>query len=71
MYIKVLYNIKNNQNNKKGGGGGRECGCRGLDLTISVGEKDNKEEKKWRKKIVFGAGFEPETLRLQILHLTC
>ena len=22
MYIKVLFNIKNNQNNKKGGGGG-------------------------------------------------
>ena len=33
------------------------------------GEKDKKEEK-MRKKIVFGAGFEPTTLRLQILHLT-
>ena len=34
------------------------------------GEKDKKEEKKREKKIVFGAGFEPTTLRLQILHLT-
>ena len=35
------------------------------------GEKDKKKEgKKRRKKIVFGAGFEPRTLRLQILHLT-
>ena len=33
------------------------------------GEKDKKEEKK-EKKNVFGAGFEPTTLRLQILHLT-
>ena len=30
------------------------------------GEKDKKEE----KKNVFGAGFEPTTLGLQILHLT-
>ena len=35
------------------------------------GEKDKKkEEKKREKKIVFGAGFEPTTLRLQILHVT-
>ena len=33
------------------------------------GEKEKKEEKK-REKIVLGAGFEPTTLRLQILHLT-
>ena len=34
------------------------------------GEKDKKRRKKGEKKIVFGAGFEPTTLRLQILHLT-
>ena len=35
------------------------------------GEKDKKRIKKEKKKIVFGAGFEPiMTLRLQILHLT-
>ena len=35
------------------------------------GEKDKKKKKKREKKIfVFGAGFEPTTLRLQILHLT-
>ena len=40
------------------------------------GEKDKKRRKKKEKKnnvekkIVFGAGFEPTTLRLQILHLT-
>ena len=34
------------------------------------GEKDKKRRKKEKKKIVFGAGFEPTTLRLQILHLT-
>ena len=34
------------------------------------GEKDRKKKKKREKKIVFGAGFEPTTLRLQILHLT-
>ena len=34
------------------------------------GEKDKKEEKKWKKKFVVGAGFEPTTLRLKILHLT-
>ena len=35
------------------------------------GEKDKKkEEKNRKKKFVFGAGFEPTTLRLQILHLT-
>ena len=33
------------------------------------GEKEKKEEKS-EKKIVVGAGFEPTTLRLQILHLT-
>ena len=33
------------------------------------GEKDKKEEKNG-KKIVARAGFEPTTLRLQILHLT-
>ena len=42
MYIKVLYNIKNNQNNKKG----VECGCKGLDLT----QNHLKLEKKIRKK---------------------
>ena len=34
------------------------------------GEKDKKKKKKREKKIVFGAGFEPTTLRVQILHLT-
>ena len=34
------------------------------------GEKDKKRRKKEKKKIVLGAGFEPTTLRLQILHLT-
>ena len=34
-----------------------------------VGEKDKKEEKSEGKNVV-GAGFEPTTLRLQILHLT-
>ena len=34
------------------------------------GEKDKKRRKKEKKKIVFEAGFEPTTLRLQILHLT-
>ena len=34
------------------------------------GEKEKKRRKKREKKIVFGAGFEPMTLRLQILHLT-
>ena len=49
-----------------------ECRCRGLDLTQNhlKMEKKTKEKNKKRKKIVFGAGFEPTTLRLQILHLT-
>ena len=34
------------------------------------GEKDKKRRKKVKKKFVVGAGFEPTTLRLQILHLT-
>ena len=34
------------------------------------GEKDKKRRKKEKKKFVLGAGFEPMTLRLQILHLT-
>ena len=34
------------------------------------GEKEKKKKKKREKKFVFGAGFEPTTLRLQILHLT-
>ena len=34
------------------------------------GEKDKKKREKKRRKNVFGAGFEPTTLRLQILHLT-
>ena len=35
------------------------------------GEKDKKKEKKSeKKKFVVRAGFEPLTLRLQILHLT-
>ena len=47
--------------------------CRGLDLTqkhLKMEKKTKKEEKKRKKKIVLGAGFEPTTLRLQILHLT-
>ena len=50
-----------------------ECRCRGLDLTqnhLKMEKKTKKEEKKKEKKFVFGAGFEPTTLRLQILHLT-
>ena len=50
-----------------------ECRCMGLDLTqnhLKMEKKTKKEEKKREKKIVFGAGFEPTTLRLQILHLT-
>ena len=45
----------------------------GVDLTknhLKMKKKTKKEEKKREKKIVFGAGFEPTTLRLQILHLT-
>ena len=34
------------------------------------GEKDKKKKKKREKKNVLRAGFEPTTLRLQILHLT-
>ena len=34
------------------------------------GEKDKKKKKRVKKKFVVGAGFEPTTLRLQILHLT-
>ena len=45
------------------GGGG------GLDLTQNH-LKLEKKTKKSEKKIVLGAGFEPTTLRLQILHLT-
>ena len=52
MYIKVLYNIKNCKNNETGGG---ECWCRRLDLS----QKDKQRRKKWRKKIVFGAGLNP------------
>ena len=46
--------------------------CRGLDLTKNhlKMEKKTKKKKKREKKIVFGAGFEPTTLRLKILHLT-
>ena len=48
--------------------------CRGLDLTQNHLKMEKKTKKKRRKKrekkIVFGAGFEPTTLRLQILHLT-
>ena len=46
--------------------------CRGLDLTQNhfKKEKKTKKEKEEKKKNVFGAGFEPTTLRLQILHLT-
>ena len=43
-----------------------------LDLTknhLKMEKKTKKEEKK-REKNMFGAGFEPTTLRLQILHLT-
>ena len=45
----------------------------GLDLTqnrLKLEKKTKKEEEKSEKKIVFGAGFEPTTLRSQILHLT-
>ena len=48
-------------------------GAGGLDLTknhLKMKKKTKKEEKKRKKKFVFGAGFEPTTLRLQILHLT-
>ena len=48
-------------------------GAGGLDLTknhLKMKKKTKKKMKKREKKIVFGAGFEPTTLRLQILHLT-
>ena len=44
-----------------------------LDLTknhLKMKKKTKKEEKKRKKNFEFGAGFEPTTLRLQILHLT-
>ena len=50
-----------------GAGGG---GARFDPKPSQVGEKDKKKKKKKREKNVFGAGFEPTTLRLQILHLT-
>ena len=55
------------------GVGGGECRCRGLRFDPKPsqdGEKDKKRRKKEKKKFVLGAGFEPTTLRLQILHLT-
>ena len=59
-----MYNIKNNQNNKKGG-----SVCAGG--SSQDREKDKKKKKKNNgKKNVVGPGFEPTTLRLQILHLT-
>ena len=48
-------------------------GAGGLDLTqnhLKLEKKTKKEEKKVKKKIVVGAGFELTTLKLQILHLT-
>ena len=45
----------------------------GLDLTknhLKMKKKTKIEGKKREKKFVFEAGFEPTTLRLQILHLT-
>ena len=55
----------------QGSVGAGECRCMGLDLKPSQdGEKDKKRRRKKRKTIVFGAGFELTTLRLQILHLT-
>ena len=50
-----------------------ECRCRGLDLTqnhLKMEKKTKMKKKSEKKKIVVGAGFEPTTLRLQILHLT-
>ena len=44
-------------------------GDRGLDLTQNDLELE-KKTKKVKKKFVFGMGFEPKTLSLQILHLT-
>ena len=51
-----------------GGGGGGDVNRVRFDSKPSEdGEKDKKRRKKKRgKKIVFGAGFEPTTLRLQI-----
>ena len=58
--MKVLYNLK-----KQGGGGG---GGAGFDLQPSQdGEKDKKRNKSEKEKIVPRAGFEPTTLRLQVL----
>ena len=69
MYIKLLYNIKNNKNNKKEGGVWVQ-GARFDPKPSQVGEKDENGEKRKREKNVFGAGIEPTTLRLQILYLT-
>ena len=48
-----------------GTGGG---GARFDPKPSQVGDKDEQEEKKYKNMLV--AGFEPTTLRLQILHLT-
>ena len=49
MYIKVLSNIKNNQNNKKGGVWVQ--GSRFDPIPSQVGEKDKKRKKKSKKKM--------------------
>ena len=53
----------------KRGGGVFVQGVRFDSKPSQDGEKDKKRKKR-EKKNVFGAGFEPTTLRLQILHLT-
>ena len=45
----------------------------GVDLTqnhLKLEKKTKKKEEKVFKKIELGAGFEPKTLRSQIMHLT-
>ena len=63
---KGIENIKNNSNNNKGAVWVQ--GARFDSKPSQVVEKDNKKKKK--TIIVLGAGFEPTSLRLQILHLT-
>ena len=48
----------------------KKLGGWGLDLTKNHLKMEKKTKKEERKKFVFGAGFEPTTLRLQILPLT-
>ena len=61
MYIKLLYNIKNNLNNKKEGGVWVQ-GARFDPKPSQVGEKDKKEEKRERKKCV-RSGFSQKLIR--------